>query len=112
MAAQPTTLPTLSHTTTICTAHLHHHRRRQAAAATIAAEPFDLRAELATWTPYVNRAYHVAPVAQTKSVFVPAEDHLLALGMVRYGADRVDLVRSHLLPSKSAESIRARWTPS
>lgn len=73
-------------------------------------EGFPLQQEMTRLAPHLNQRYLPRrEQATSKSTFCTAEDHLLALGLRRYGLGRLDLIRANLLPSKSMEAIESRY---
>jgi hypothetical protein len=74
-------------------------------------EGFRLDVEMRRLLPHFNKSYLPRrEQATSRSPFCAAEDHLLALGLRRYGLGRFDLIRAHLLPSKSVEALHMRYT--
>jgi hypothetical protein len=57
---------------------------------------------------FLNPAYLPKKELQTRSVFCDAEDELLALGLRRFGFDRLDVIQTTLLPSKSVYQLERR----
>lgn len=78
---------------------------------TLPSQQFDLREELSTMRPYFNFEYaprvEIAPVES----FTTAEEELLALGIRRFGhsPSQLDLVRTHLLPTKTTQAVTAHF---
>lgn len=68
------------------------------------------KAELEQFAPFFNGHYTLRRIRGVSgSRFLPAEDHLFATGLVRYGIDRFDSIRAYMLPTKSVESLKQRY---
>ena len=87
---------------------------RQRIAREVRHERFDARVELERFREFFNPHYLLAKepgrqVGLKDGAFTAAEDRLFATGLRRYGLDRFDAIRAHLLPTKEPEVLRKRY---
>lgn len=85
---------------------------RERLAKALCKERFDAQAELEAFRAFANPHYALAREPSGKArgaAFSDAEDRLFATGIRRYGLERFDAIRTHLLPTKDAESLKRRY---
>ena len=71
---------------------------------------YDAREQLAKFATFSNPNYlvrHEKSLVEVK--FLPAEERLFAMGLRRYGVDRFDLIRRHLLQFKGEDMLRRHF---
>jgi hypothetical protein len=85
---------------------------RERRAKELCKERFDARIELERFADYFNPHYLVERKPSNQALrftFSSAEDRLFATGLRRYGLDRFDAIRQHLLPTKPPDALRKRY---
>ena len=70
--------------------------------------PLDLAKELSEFRLDFHPEYGPARAHTNRGIWGAAEDELLALGLRRYGMERLDLVRALLLPTKTIAQLQSR----